>query len=208
METLISSRLFGHFAETFREGKTITENKVTDAYGEFISQLSLLANGEQAVIDKLRHLRILELELALYRDIPGHRPEHVMEIYLTKTTSLVKMEIELLLFSVEHPECQVSSDIQKRRSGVPSIHWNGSTTSLMELIASLDYSGLITNDNGARQSFAGLVAAFEEFFNITLPKPYDLRADLARRKKNLSVLLPKLKENYEKNIVKCGLGQR
>ena len=45
METLISSRLFGHFAETFREGKTITENKVTDAYGEFISQLSLLANG-------------------------------------------------------------------------------------------------------------------------------------------------------------------
>lgn len=33
METLISSRLFGHFAETFREGKTITENKVTDAYG-------------------------------------------------------------------------------------------------------------------------------------------------------------------------------
>ena len=87
METLISSRLFGHFAETFREGKTITENKVTDAYGEFISQLSLLANGEQAVIDKLRHLRILELELDLYRDIPGHRPEHIMGIYLTKTTS-------------------------------------------------------------------------------------------------------------------------
>ena len=109
-----------------------------------------------------------------------------MEIYLTKTTSLVKIEIELLLFSVEHPECQVSSDMQKKRSGVPSIHWNGSTTSLMELIASLDYSGLITNDNGARQSFAGR----------------------ARRKKNLSVLLPKLKENYEKNIVKCGLGQR
>ena len=81
METLISSRLFGHFAEPCREGKTITENKVTDAYGEFISQLSLLANGEQAVIDKLRHLRILELELALYRDIPGHRPEHIMEIY-------------------------------------------------------------------------------------------------------------------------------
>ena len=33
----------------------------------------LLANGEQAVMDKLRHLRILELELALYRDIPGRR---------------------------------------------------------------------------------------------------------------------------------------
>ena len=119
------------------------------------------------------------------------------------------MEIELLLFSVEHPECRVSSNIQKKRSGgAPSIHWNGSIINLMELIASLDYSGLITNENGSRQSFAGLVAAFEEFFNISLPKPYDLRADLSRRKKSLSVLLPKLKENYEKNIVNCGLGQR
>ncbi len=208
METLISSSLFGYFAETFLEGKTITEDKVSGACGEFISQLSLLANGEQAVIDKLRHLRILELELDLYRNMPGYSSDHIMEMYLTKTTSLVKMEIELLLFSVEHPECQVDSNIQKKRSGASSIHWNGSIINLMELIASLDYSGLITNDNGNRQSFAGLVAAFEDFFNISLPKPYDLRADLSRRKKNLSVLLPKLREAYEKNIVNCGIDRR
>lgn len=58
---------------------------------------------------------------------------------------------------------------------------------------------------GNRQSFAALVAAFETLFNVTLPKPYDLRADLARRKKNLSVLLPKLRETYEKNTVNCGI---
>lgn len=209
METLMSSSLLGYFTETFREGKTVTEDKVSGAYAEFTSRLSRLVDGEQSVIDKLRHLRTLELELDLYRNAAGYSSEHIVEIYLTKTTSLVKMEIELLLFSVEHPECRVSSNIQKKRSGgAPSIHWNGSIINLMELIASLDYSGLITNDNGSRQSFAGLVAAFEEFFNISLPKPYDLRADLSRRKKNLSVLLPKLKENYEKNIVNCGFGQR
>lgn len=74
----------------------------------------------------------------------------------------------------------------------------------MELVSSLDYSGLVTDGKGNRQSFAALVAAFETLFNVTLPKPYDLRADLARRKKNLSVLLPKLRETYEKNIVNCG----
>ena len=46
------------------------------------------------------------------------------------------------------------------------------------------------------------------FFHVTFSKPYDLRADLARRKKSLSVLLPKLKENYEKNIVNCGIDRR
>ena len=79
------------------------------------------------------------------------------------------MKIELLLFSVEHPECRVSSNIQKKRSGgAPSILWNGSIINLMELIASLDYSGFITNDNGSRQSFAGLVAAFEELVFPTI----------------------------------------
>ena len=33
------------------------------------------------------------------------------------------------------------------------------------------------------------------------------RADLARRKKNYSVLLPKLKETFEKNIAACGNGK-
>jgi hypothetical protein len=44
------------------------------------------------------------------------------------------------------------------------------------------------------------ISAFEKLFNVAIPKPYDLRADLARRKKNYSVLLPKLKETFEKNI--------
>lgn len=156
METLMSSSLLGYFTETFRKGKTVTEDKVSSAYAEFISRLSRLVDGEQAVIDKLRHLRTLELELDLYRNMPGYSSEHMVEIYLTKTTSLVKMEIELLLFSVEHPECCASSNMQKKHSGgAPSIHWNGSIINLMELIASLDYSGLITNDNGSRQSFPG-----------------------------------------------------
>lgn len=77
----------------------------------------------------------------------------------------------------------------------------------MELISSLDYSGLITDESGKRLSFAGIVSAFEKLFNVAIPKPYDLRADLARRKKNYSVLLPKLKETFEKNIAACGNGK-
>ena len=69
------------------------------------------------------------------------------------------------------------------------------------------FSGLITDESGKRLSFAGIVSAFEKLFNVAIPKPYDLRADLARRKKNYSVLLPKLKETFEKNIAACGNGK-
>ena len=62
-------------------------------------------------------------------------------------------------------------------------------------------------ESGKRLSFAGIVSAFEKLFNVAIPKPYDLRADLARRKKNYSVLLPKLKETFEKNIAACGNGK-
>ena len=77
----------------------------------------------------------------------------------------------------------------------------------MELIASLDYSGMVADINGKPQSFASLVFTFESIFNVSISKPYDLRADLSRRKKNLSVLLPILREVYEKNIVNCGMGK-
>lgn len=76
----------------------------------------------------------------------------------------------------------------------------------MELITSLHYSQMIADASGGHQSFGGLVSAFEKLFNVSIPKPYDLRADLARRKKKVFVLLPKLKEAYEKNIINCGNG--
>ena len=119
-----------------------------------------------------------------------------------KRQLLVEAEIELVNFGVQYP-----GTITTPSSFLSSLHWKGSLVNLMELISSLDYSGLITDESGKRLSFAGIVSAFEKLFNVAIPKPYDLRADLARRKKNYSVLLPKLKETFEKNIAACGNGK-
>ena len=98
--------------------------------------------------------------------------------------------------------------MKERQHGSSPLYWKGSLANLMELITSLDYSGFITDSTGAQQSFASLVAAFEAFLHVRLPKPYDLRAHLARRKKSLSVLLPKLREVFEKNIINCGISYK
>ena len=132
----------------------------------------------------------------------GHSRSALAEFYLDKCLALIEVEIELVNFNVQYPSIS---------EGPPPffspLHWKGTLVNLMELISSLDYSELVTDESGKRLSFAGIVSAFEKLFNISVPKPYDLRADLARRKKNCSVLLPKLKEAFEKNIVNCGNGK-
>lgn len=209
METSMTYRLFDCIGEAVREKKKFTEAELASAYMEFMDRLQLITDGGQPVIVKLRQLRRLELELETYRHGAYPALEGLTDIYLTKATALVRMETDLLHFSVEHPEIHaVPSPADERTKPHPALYWNGSLAGLMELVASLDYSVLVTDGKGNRQSFAALVAAFEFLFNVTIPKPYDLRADLARRKKNLSVLLPKLRETYEKNIVNCGIDRR
>lgn len=211
MQPSMTYRLLDCFAEAIRKRKDVTEEILLSAYDEFISLLSALTEGELPLITKLRHLRRLELELDICGELATDMREKPTCICLTKARAVVKIEIELLHLAIRHPEhrpetVQTAGSLQSPKH--PSLHWKGSTINLMELIASLDYSGFIANEKGDRQSFAGMVAAFEAFFHVSLPKPYDLRADLSRRKKNLSVLLPKLREAYEKNIINCGIDRR
>ena len=209
METSMTDRLLDCFAKAVREKKGLTEVELSSAYTEFMNRLQSITDGGLSIIVKLRQLRRLELELETYRHGAYPTLEGLTDIYLTKAAALVRMETDLLHFMVDHPEIHTApSPADEKTKRYPALHWKGSLAGLMELIASLDYSALVTDGKGNRQSFAALVAAFETLFNVTLPKPYDLRADLARRKKNLSVLLPKLRETYEKNIVNCGIDQR
>lgn len=207
MKTLKTHRLLDCFRKAVQEQNTISENVLSSAYEEFLDFLLQLAEGELSVLERLRHLYHMELELDTCLNMTQETTCKYLYACLTKAAILVKTEIELLHFTVKHPEyCTAPSVIEEKQPFLSSLYWRGSLANLMELIASLDYSGFITDSTGARQSFASLVTAFESFLHVSLPKPYDLRADLARRKKSLSVLLPKLRETFEKNIINCGIG--
>ena len=191
MKALTTHRLLDCFRKAVQE-----EEILSSAYDEFLDYLLQLAKGELPFLEKLRYLYHLEVELDTCLNMAEKTTSKHLHVCLKKAVALVKTEIELLRFSVEHPEyCAVHPATEENNSSVISLHWKSSLVNLMELIA-----------NGNRQSFASLVVAFEGFLHIRIPKPYDLRADLARRKKSLSVLLPKLREAFEKNIINCGIG--
>ena len=201
METLTNTSLF-FLLTAYVNGTPPAAEELCTAYGEYMDLLADYNRKCISVSEKLRQLFYAKIELLSLKQLSAETGQ-VADIYLDKCLSLVEAEIELVKFSVAHPETNETSS-----PFLSSLHWKGTLVNLMELISSLDYSELITDESGKRLSFAGIVSTFEKLFNVSIPKPYDLRADLARRKKSLSILLPKLKENYEKNIVNCGIESR
>lgn len=200
MKPFTECRIFNYFSQASNQEHAVSDEEFASSYTEYEQYLYDLAVEPVSSSERLRHLLHSKVELVSMKKLSSHTP--VTGFYLDKCLLLVEAEIELVNFSVQYPEAGEAPS-----SFLSSLHWKGTLVNLMELISSLDYSELVTDENGKRLSFAGIVAAFEKLFNISIPKPYDLRADLARRKKNCSVLLPKLKEAYEKNIVNCGNGK-
>lgn len=203
MKPFTECRIFNYLSLASNQEQTVSNEELSSSYTEYEQYLYDLAIEPIFVSERLRHLLHSKVELVSLKKLltrTGHSHTAVAEFYLDKCLLLVEAEIELVNFGVQYP-----GTVETPSSFLSSLHWKGTLVNLMELISSLDYSELITDESGKRLSFAAIVSAFEKLFNVSIPKPYDLRADLARRKKNLSVLLPKLRENYEKNIVNCGI---
>ena len=142
----MTDRLLGCFAKAVREKKELTEAELSSAYTEFMNHLQSITDGGQPVIVKLRRLRRLELELETYRHRAFPVLEGLTDIYLTKAAALVRMETDLLHFMAEHPGLHAApSSADEKTRNRPALHWKGSLANLMELVASLDYSGLVTD---------------------------------------------------------------
>lgn len=189
----------------FRQINNNDNRNLRAVYNGFVKQVIELCYGSTNPQESFLAMTCAEIELQILYEHRLWHDEGEKKEYVHKAMLLVHHILELLK---EHTPSQMHIPPFRSGKGMASpLYWHGSLINLMELISSLDYSELVTDEHGRRFSFAGIVSAFEKLFNVSIPKPYDLRADLSRRKKNYSVLLPKLKEAYEKNIVGCGIGK-
>ncbi len=205
MKPFTECRIFNYLSLASNQKQTVSDEEFSSSYTEYEQYLYDLAIESVSISERLRHLLRSKIELISLKKRFGQTEKHhtpATEFYLDKCLLLVEAEIDLVNFGVQYP-----GTVETPSSFLSPLHWKGTLVNLMELISSLDYSELVTDESGKRLSFAGIVSAFEKLFNVSIPKPYDLRADLARRKKNYSVLLPKLKETFEKNIAACGNGK-
>ena len=133
------------------EGSTSWRNVPTTCLLYTSQYLYDLAIESVSVSERLRHLLHSKVELISLKKLftrTGHFHTAVAEFYLDKCLLLVEAEIELVNFGVQYP-----GTITTPSSFLSSLHWKGSLVNLMELISSLDYSGLITDESGKRLSF-------------------------------------------------------
>lgn len=106
---------------------------------------------ELPFLEKLRYLYHLEVELDTCLNMVEKTTSKHLHVCLKKAVALVKTEIELLRFSVEHPEYCAVHPATEENNGIPviSLHWKSSLVNLMELHRhSLYYLGVITDGNG------------------------------------------------------------
>ena len=150
MKPFTECRIFSYFTLPPDQGRTVPAEEFSSSYSEYEQYLYDLATGPVSIAERLRRLLHDRVELASLkrrsvRTGQVHTP--LAEFYLDKCLLLVEAEMELANFSVQHPETSETPP-----SLFSSLHWKGTLVNLMELISSLDYSGLVTDGNGRRQT--------------------------------------------------------
>lgn len=104
MKALTTHRLLDCFRKAVQGEESISENILSSAYDELLDYLLQLAKGELPFLEKLRYLYHLEVELDTCLNMVEKTTSKHLHVCLKKAVALVKTEIELLRFSVEHPE--------------------------------------------------------------------------------------------------------
>ena len=146
MKPFTECRIFNYLSLASSPKQTVSDEEFSSSYTEYEQYLYDLAIESVSVSERLRHLLHSKVELISLKKLftrTGHFHTAVAEFYLDKCLLLVEAEIELVNFGVQYP-----GTITTPSSFLSSLHWKGSLVNLMELISSLDYSGLITDESG------------------------------------------------------------
>lgn len=113
--------------------------------------------------------------------------------------NLIDEEIKLIKFKMEHPQYFIKKD---PLSSSP-IFWSNNHPKiwLIEILCAITQVGSIVNSDGTKASFALVLRCFEEFLNIKLGEPQNVKRAVFNRKIDLTKYTDKLRnaliEHYD-----------
>lgn len=108
--------------------------------------------------------------------------------------------MELLHLQMRHPQYFTTHDSSLKSP----LFWNNKhpKIGLSELLCTLEIFGSILTADGSKVSFTLIVKCFEEFLNVKLGDPQDIKRAVFRRKINMTKYLDALRHNLINNIDK------
>ena len=186
--TLIDSRLVTLLHEA-RNGRTISERTLDDAYACFCTTVSRLGGKpcSSGVIRLFERARIELFDLDKYLE---HDPSPVAASCCQRARAVVESELKLIGQRLRYPE------LDRERHAVPRspLYLNDGTTvsDIVELIAPAHKLGLFRTETG-RADLKTILAGFEWLLNVDLTHYAGLRCGIFKRQE-LTPLLDRMRE--------------
>ena len=170
------------------------------SFKSFRSKLIRLSEKRTSLNQIYREIREAEAKILYLKNnnAQAHISNYEKSRILDKLLTIISIEKELIKMRLSFP--QSFEEHEKSTEIKSNLKWSGSQCDLVELIIAIINSQVISTVDGKPLTQVTLIGMFEKFFNIRLKRPYDLKAEIFRRKKASTPFIDRLRTNVLQQI--------
>lgn len=184
MEKLINTPLFRAITKSLNR-KKISEKKLHAYFSEFAQQTTIICDNMDCR-SALRTLNYTQIQFqSLFNRIserPNLPPLYISR-FINQAIQLILLEKELLIYRLEHPQIFIS-----KPTFISPLHWSNHyyAICLKEILCGIDLMtpNPIVLADGREASFSIVIQSFEQFLNVKLGNPYEIKRSVLDRKKD------------------------
>ena len=184
MDRLLRTSLYRALLKSLAR-KAVSENRLRNCFHDFAQQVTIICDDTDALLA----LRILNYTQVQFHSIlrraseQNTPPPHYLSRFINQAIEFIRTEIELLYYRLEHPQHFISEPAPQS-----PLYWSKKyhAVDLSEILCSFDLMNprpIILSD-GREAPFYLVIQHFEQFLNIKLGNPGDIKRRVLERKKD------------------------
>ena len=200
MRTLTNTPLFGMFT-SYMAGSELVPGKLSAVYDDFADLIADLSQDGNR-ISQMRRLNYTRIELLFIKQTCDTMKEgrHVLyDVFIGKVLFLLDAEIEMVKEYLRHCADGTGTGMEIRPQGCKrksALHWNGTDSDLIELVAALIATGAVGCAEGRKLTIVDVIRVFEDAFNIKINALYTKRGKVFDRCRDSTPFIDSLRKSY------------
>ena len=200
MRTFTNTPLFGMFT-SYIAGLELVPGKLSVVYDDFADLIADLSQDGNR-ISQMRRLNYTRIELLFIKQTCDTMKEgrHVLyDVFIGKVLSLLDAEIEMVKEYLRHCADDTGTGMEIRPQGCKrksALHWNGTDSDLIELVAALMATGAVGCAEGRKLTIVDVIRVFEDAFNIKINALYTKRGKVFDRCRDSTPFIDSLRKSY------------
>ena len=186
MDKLLHTSLYRAILKSLNR-KATSEKRLQTYFFEFANEITIICNNTEylSVLHTLNYTQI-QFQYLLFRlpELSVPPPPYVSR-FILKALEFIRLEKELLYYSLEHPRLFISDPVPKS-----SLYWSKQyhAIDLSEILCTFDLMNPnpLVLVNGRAAPFNTVIREFEQFLHVKLGEPSDIKRRVLDRKRDRS----------------------